>query len=554
MVRTAILTVPLVSLLAFGIALQVDHGPPCDQVQAKTKTPTVSRKTPKRPEVIPPPDDLLIQYDAPPVQAQDVESTLVTYVSRVRSFYDIDGSGLTAAVLDTGIRTTHVDFRGKIVARRNFTFDDGGNPNNVEDRNGHGTNVAGVICGNGLTGGTRNAGIAPGANVVPLKVLSNTGWGNFAWVEQALDWVIANHSTYNITVVNMSLSDSGNYTSDFGTSDRIRQQIQVLAERNIPVVIAAGNGFFSFDSDVGMGYPAIIPESISVGAVFDASIGRVAYRSGAIAYSTGPWRVTPFSQRLPFSASATHYTKGFAPGAALTAAGIRNDRAVSVMHGTSQAAPVLSGIILLCQQFCLREFGRLPTIAELQSALEVTQVFDGDDEDDNVENTNELYPYADAEVMLTTLGTGSYNFPPSFVLVDYDRRRRELMITPVVTPSGRPPNVTLIVWYDFEGESLVVSGLHNTYLNGTEPYVTFPLPRESRINITGNFGNGNDFVMLYGLSVDTLSLNMGSGNDGIEIWSYTFVNRSRCLGGPGADTFNIFPGARVRINGNRQFP
>ena len=88
-------------------------------------------------------------------------------------------------MLDTGINPQHVDFAGRIVAGRNFTPDNGGDANNVNDGNGHGSNVAGIVMSRG-----DHIGMAPEAQVAPIKVLRNNGGGSFAWVDQALDWVL----------------------------------------------------------------------------------------------------------------------------------------------------------------------------------------------------------------------------------------------------------------------------------------------------------------------------------------------------------------------------
>jgi subtilisin family serine protease len=185
------------------------------------------------PTVIAPPNDRIDQYPTAQLRAQDVETDNLIRASQARTQFAVDGTGLAVAVFDTGLRTTHVDFAGKVVAQQNFTADNGGNPNDATDGDGHGTNVAGIAIGRGI-----HTGIAPGGNVVPLKVLSNTGGGSFAALEQALDWVIANRTTYNITVCNMSLGANVNEILDFDpATDPIRTRIQILRNARVPVVI-----------------------------------------------------------------------------------------------------------------------------------------------------------------------------------------------------------------------------------------------------------------------------------------------------------------------------
>ena len=68
----------------------------------------------------------------------------------------------------------------------------------------------------------------------------------------------------------------------------------------------------------------------------DDDVGGFTYQSGAKANSTGPDRITPFSQRLHESVDAACRTDIFAPGAPIQSSGIANDNAESLQHGTSQ--------------------------------------------------------------------------------------------------------------------------------------------------------------------------------------------------------------------------
>jgi subtilisin family serine protease len=298
------------------------------------------------------------------------------------------------AVLDTGLNTEHVDFEGRIVAQRNFTPDNGGDVNDATDGNGHGTNVAGIIVAN-----ADHTGIAPEANVIPLKVLRNKGGGSFQWINNALQWVLDNREKYNITVVCMSLGDGSNRTSDDSlTNDAIRKKIRELREKKVAVCIAAGNDYFKHKSQQGMGYPGIIRECVSVGAVYDASEGPFSYGSGAKAFSTRAGQITPFSQRLHTTVNRHTRTDIFAPGAPVTSSGIDGPRGESIQHGTSQATPVTAGLILLMQEFYQRAEGELPEVDDLVKWLRRggVSIFDGDDEDDNVKHTNKTYLQADA--------------------------------------------------------------------------------------------------------------------------------------------------------------
>ncbi len=342
------------------------------------------------------------------------EVTRFLRVGEARARFRIDGAGLTAAVLDTGLNVTHVDFADRIAAQANFTPDNGGDVNDATDGNGHGTNVAGIIAARG-----DHIGLAPGARVFPLKVLRDAehGGGSFAWVDEALERVIDGRAQHNISVVCMSLGSSENHTDDDYGADPLRAKIRILRALRVPVVIAAGNDYFRHNSRQGMAYPAILRECISVGAVFDDEGGRISYRNGAVAFTTHAGQITPFSQRLHPTVSRSSFTDIFAPGAPVTSSGIGGPHETSTQHGTSQAAPATVGIILLLQQFHLRVTEELPSVEDLITWLREggQPIMDGDDENDNVQHTGLSFVRADAlgslELCAHTLAERGFQVP-----------------------------------------------------------------------------------------------------------------------------------------------
>ncbi|MCT7952936.1 S8 family serine peptidase [Ancylothrix sp. C2] len=297
------------------------------------------------------------------------------------AFADIDGRGYSAVILDTGIDLDDPYFGpdrdGNGVADRIvYHYDFADNDADATDLNGHGSNVSSIVASESPI----HTGMAPGANIIHLKVFRNSGSGTFADIEEALRWVVENTERYNIASVNMSLSDSRNYNSPqnlYGISD----ELQEIVNKNVMVVSASGNSFYPFGSAQGVAYPSADPNSLSIGAVYDANIGPVSYGSGAIAYSTDADRITPFSQRHETM------TTVFAPGAPIWGAG--PGAGLIAMHGTSQAAPHVAGIAVLAQQLAERDLGRRLTQTEFANFLKSSGVTinDGDDEDDNVINT-----------------------------------------------------------------------------------------------------------------------------------------------------------------------
>ena len=97
----------------------------------------------------------------------------------------LSGKGVTAAVLDTGI-ALHPDLSGRIAGFADFV----GGQKQPYDDSGHGTHVAGCLCGNGKCSNGLYAGIAPGCRLVVCKVLDERGDGNVAAMIEGIRYVL----------------------------------------------------------------------------------------------------------------------------------------------------------------------------------------------------------------------------------------------------------------------------------------------------------------------------------------------------------------------------
>lgn len=338
------------------------------------------------------------------------QSSDLIKAGQARSQFNVTGQGLTVAVIDTGLRASHVDFTGRVVAQHTFVSD------SAADDHGHGTNVSGIIAANG-----DHTGVAPGAGIISLKVLDSEGGGAISDIQAALQWVADNRDAYNISVVNVSVGDAGNYAAPPQTD--LATLIQQLRDAGVAVVAAAGNHYNLYQAQ-GMGCPASVPATVSVGAVFSADIGNFTFGKGGTAYTTRPDRITPFSQRLHESTHGSARTDIFAPGAPVTSSGYLSDHGASTLHGTSQSAPFASGVILLIQELYLRMHGSLPSVDLIEDVLRASgvMVFDGDDEDDNVVNTGQTFRRIDALAALSMIDDGEAppapprgNRPPAVV-------------------------------------------------------------------------------------------------------------------------------------------
>lgn len=217
---------------------------------------------------------------------------------------DSTGSGVTAYVIDTGIRSTHVEFTGRLAAGYAGIADGGG----TEDCNGHGTHVAGTV------GGT-TYGVAKQATLVPVRVFGCSGSTTFDAIIAGINWTVANHAAGVPAVANMSFRAAA--------SDAIDTAVNALISDGVTVVAASGNDAV----DACQVSPARVSSVITVNAAGDDK----ATGSGVIA---------------DVAASFSNFggcTDLYAPGVGITSAWITSNAATAIASGTSMAAPHVAG-------------------------------------------------------------------------------------------------------------------------------------------------------------------------------------------------------------------
>jgi serine protease len=145
------------------------------------------------------------------------------------------------AIVDTGIDLTHPDLAARLVPGINLVQP--GEP--PQDDQGHGTHVAGIAAA--ATGnGVGVSGAAPGAALMPVKVLDATGSGSTTTIAEGIVWAVDNGAT----VVNLSLGGTGP-ASRIVKGGAINRAIRYANDRGVVVVAAAGN-----DSTLQVGYRA----------------------------------------------------------------------------------------------------------------------------------------------------------------------------------------------------------------------------------------------------------------------------------------------------------
>jgi serine protease AprX len=180
------------------------------------------------------------------------------------SISPVTGQGVVVAVLDSGIYA-HKALNGKILASVSMIAGETAN-----DDYGHGTHVAGIITGTGYyaAGVTSQyaGGIAPGAQLVNVRVLGDDGVGKTSDVIAGIDWVIANKSKYNIKLMNLSL---GHAVTEPAAFDPLCAAVKRAYDAGIIVIAAAGNAGKMPDGTPvlgGIASPGNSPYAITVGA------------------------------------------------------------------------------------------------------------------------------------------------------------------------------------------------------------------------------------------------------------------------------------------------
>ncbi|MFJ3878705.1 S8 family peptidase [Streptomyces sp. NPDC090077] len=213
------------------------------------------------------------------------------------TYPDKAGEGVTAYIIDTGVRITHQDFGG----RASYGFDAVDNDNTAQDGHGHGTHVAGTVAGGAY-------GVAKKAKIVGVRVLDNNGSGTTAQVVAGIDWVTRN--AVKPAVANMSLGGG----ADSALDTAVRNSIAA----GITYGVAAGNE----STDASSKSPARVAEAITVGSTTNTDAKSSFSNYGSI-------------------------LDIFAPGSSITSAWGTGDTATNTISGTSMATPHVVGAAAL---------------------------------------------------------------------------------------------------------------------------------------------------------------------------------------------------------------
>ncbi len=290
-------------------------------------------------------------------------SSLMEQSARIGESSGFDGTGQTIAVIDSGIAYDHHAFGSgygtgtRVVGGWDFAENDA-DPYDDAPAGYHGSHVAGLASGVTTTlDGDTFRGVAPGADIVALRVFDDAGAGNLAWIEQALRWVHDNQDAFEspITTVNLSLGTELNDSNRDGAMALLEDELQMLYEDDILVFAAAGNSQATLDpaSDDLM-YPASSQWVSAVGSVdTNGNLSGFSQREDGIFAGEG--------QQL--TSAVPEHVRGYD--------GYVNDYAS--LSGTSMASPQVAAASMLVRQ-AMQAAGVEATSASILERLESTSV------------------------------------------------------------------------------------------------------------------------------------------------------------------------------------
>jgi subtilisin family serine protease len=273
----------------------------------------------------------------------------------------VTGRGVTVAVLDTGVwinkgplQVSSSGRNPRVIAQYDTILarkDPSAYPllslnkysRDINDFNGHGTQVSSIIAASSLTSAGRYQGVAPGVNLVSVRVLDSNGMGTYMDVISGIQWAMNQRLAYGIRVINLSLSAP---VRSHYWDDPLNQAVMAAWGSGIVVVVAAGN---AGPAPMTIGVPANNPYVISVGAVTDA------YHP----YEPSKYKLASFSSAgptyegfvKPEVVAMGGHIRAYAPNDS-TLAGrfpqwIDTRFPDMTLSGTSQAAAVTSGVVAL---------------------------------------------------------------------------------------------------------------------------------------------------------------------------------------------------------------
>ena len=271
------------------------------------------------------------------------------------------GAGVIVAVVDSGVNYEHADVAdhlwdgGDEFPHHGYDIVNG--DDDPMDDKGHGTHVAGIVCGDGTSG--TQSGVAPDATLMCVKTTAADGFGGAVNIAGGMEWAVE----HGCDLINLSQGMAGAGITD---KEIFRRTCETILDAGIVALVCAGNEGYSI---LQMAYP--IPNNVRVpgscpppyldpdqmvnpgGLSCVVAVGAVDYNDAAAEFtSQGPvtWQDTEFGDYAYEPGIGLIRPDVCAPGVNIKSLDYQNTSGYTFYDGTSQATPCVAGIVALMLQ------------------------------------------------------------------------------------------------------------------------------------------------------------------------------------------------------------
>ncbi|MFW9833767.1 MAG: S8 family serine peptidase [Candidatus Thorarchaeota archaeon] len=369
-----------------------------------------------------------------------------------------NGTGTTVAILDSGAWGEHPDLQNRLIGFRDYiNNEDDMNPADgiaAYDDNGHGTACAWNVAGDGTASNGSLMGVAPGANLLIIKVLDSSGSGDDGIIAQGIEFAIQ----HDVDVISLSLG--GDWQDQAFIVEPSLSEIKIAINAGISVAVAAGN---SGPAAFTINSPGVAEKAVTVGSSFKDT--------GVVAFSS----VGPVLRTASDPVGYTAKPDVVAPGYQVVSG--RGDNVDDLEYplynasqygnsytrwsGTSASTPMVAGLIALLTQKHLAL-----TPIEAKAALMSSATDLGDDPMSqgwglaNVSRASELLTNSSRDITLMT--------PRSVPTLPWSP---QVLIAGDVRP---PQNITIISTHSLGLVNITLSGNASQFVNTNVDQITIP--------------------------------------------------------------------------------
>ena len=268
------------------------------------------------------------------------------------------GQGVVVGVVDSGVNYNHQDLADHLwdggEAFPHHGYDIVNDDDDPMDDKGHGTHVAGIVCGDGTSGS--QTGVAPDATLMCVKTTAADGFGGAVNIAGGMEWAVE----HGCDLINLSQGMAGAGITD---KEIFRRTCEAILDAGIVALVCAGNEGYSI---LQMAYP--IPNNVRVpascpppyldpdqmvnpgGLSCVVTVGAVDYNDAAADFtSQGPvtWQDTESGDYAYNPGIGLIRPDVCAPGVNIKSLDYQNINGYTYYDGTSQATPCVAGIVAL---------------------------------------------------------------------------------------------------------------------------------------------------------------------------------------------------------------